>query len=389
VLEELPTLGGTPSVSYVLGDDVLSQASAAGARHLLYDGHGSTRLLTDAASAVTDRYSYDAYGMMLGGEPGVTDPAATNLLYSGEQFDADLGWNYQRARYYDMGAGRWNRVDPWSGDSEDPQSLHKYLYCHGDPVTGVDPSGLMEWNLQTVLAALAVVVIVAALAVGTFSVWYRATSRWGIKTGPSIAKKRFALVRGPAHPQWFKGARDWLQNLLMGESIGYLAHELREAGHTVDVFDSPDENALIDILNDRGYAAVGLLSHATGPAPGRIDVDGKPVRGLYLGGDATSPKDAPADPGSAGTWWSALVTANELEKKVTNPQLELVLASCYTTDTTRYFDAIKPKILIGVTVGAHHWVSAKALKYIVYRANGEKSPDARDATIGGFVTALE
>jgi len=82
--------------------------------------------------------------MMLGGEPGVTDQPATSLLYSGEQFDPELGWNYQRARYYDMGVGRWNRVDPFGGNHGDPQSLHKYAYAHANPVCYSDPSGLLS-----------------------------------------------------------------------------------------------------------------------------------------------------------------------------------------------------------------------------------------------------
>ena len=60
---------------------------------------------------------------------------------SGEQFDTELGQQYLRARYYDQGTGSLNRVDPWRGVHEDPQSLHRYIYVCGDPVTKVDYSG--------------------------------------------------------------------------------------------------------------------------------------------------------------------------------------------------------------------------------------------------------
>lgn len=56
---------------------------------------------------------------------------------------------YLRARYYDQNNGRFNRVDPFNGHMGDPQSLHKYAYCHSDPVGGVDPSG--EMALVTLL----------------------------------------------------------------------------------------------------------------------------------------------------------------------------------------------------------------------------------------------
>ena len=143
VFEETSTLGGNIARSYIIGDDVLSQTAAGVTSHLLYDGHGSTRQLADSDGGVTANYAYDAYGKMLGGNPGVTDgkQSATDLLYAGEQFDPGLQMEYLRARYYDQDNGRFNRLDPFEGNSEDPQSLHKYAYTHCDPVNGIDPSG--------------------------------------------------------------------------------------------------------------------------------------------------------------------------------------------------------------------------------------------------------
>ena len=141
ILEESATLGGKPVKSYVLGDDVISQTVNGTVSHLLYDGHGSTRLLTDKNGAISDLYDFDAYGVMLGGNPNITSPAATDLLYSGEQFDRTLQQQYLRARYYDQNCGRFNRLDPYAGNHSDPQSLHKYAYCHSDPVNNIDPTG--------------------------------------------------------------------------------------------------------------------------------------------------------------------------------------------------------------------------------------------------------
>ena len=125
-----------------VGDDILGQSSVvSGQSWLLYDGHGSTRALTNPSGAITDRYSFDAYGQMLGGDPGATNAPTTDLLFSGEQYDPDLQQQYLRARYYDQSNGRFNRVDPFGGNNGDPQSLHKYAYCHSDPVLLVDPSG--------------------------------------------------------------------------------------------------------------------------------------------------------------------------------------------------------------------------------------------------------
>ena len=152
VLEETTDDGVNVSTTYyTIGDDVLAQTVDGTTEYLLYDGHGSTRQLVDTAGAVVNdaahggvqSYSYDAYGVMLGGNPTTDAPKATNLLYSGEQFDANVSQYYLRARYYNQNNGTFNRVDPYSGNISDPQSLHKYAYVHNNPVNGIDPSGMM------------------------------------------------------------------------------------------------------------------------------------------------------------------------------------------------------------------------------------------------------
>ena len=153
---------GDLQIAYTIGDDVLTQTSASagtsGGQHLLYDGHGSTRLLTDntAAIASTARYDYDAYGIALNFNPGITNQPLTNLLYSGEQFDPGLQQQYLRARYYDQSIGRFNRLDPFEGLLDEPQSLHKYTYTHCDPVNGTDPSGLIDLNIWSLLTAVGI-----------------------------------------------------------------------------------------------------------------------------------------------------------------------------------------------------------------------------------------
>jgi len=47
-----------------------------------------------------------------------------------------------RARPYDPLTGRFIGLDPFAGNMQDPQSLHKYAYVHGDPIGDSDPSGL-------------------------------------------------------------------------------------------------------------------------------------------------------------------------------------------------------------------------------------------------------
>ena len=153
VLEETTTDAAgaeTKKVVYTVGRDVLGQTvyeqGQPAVTHVLHaDGHGSTRVLTDAAGAVAraagvaQAFAFTAYGEAVGFSEAA---AATALLYSGERTDACTGRQYLRARYYDPAAGTFNRLDPYFGNTADPQSLHKYLYVHGDPVTGYDPTGM-------------------------------------------------------------------------------------------------------------------------------------------------------------------------------------------------------------------------------------------------------
>src|SRR5688572_11768822 len=95
-----------------------------------YDGHGNVRLLADANGTVTDTYSYDAFGILIAS----TGTTPNNYLYTGEQYDPNLGFYYLRARYMNPASGRFWTMDTFEGDDFDPQSLHRYLYAHSNPV---------------------------------------------------------------------------------------------------------------------------------------------------------------------------------------------------------------------------------------------------------------
>ena len=87
-----------------------------------------------------------------------TSIAVTNRLsslgYSGEHFDAKAQQQYLRARFYNPSNGRFNRLDPFIGNNQDPQSLHKYAYVHGDPIGIMDPTG--EFGLAAKIATVGI-----------------------------------------------------------------------------------------------------------------------------------------------------------------------------------------------------------------------------------------
>lgn len=147
VLQDRSVIGSSPTVTrnYIIGIEPLGQhgANTSSLQNLMFDGHGSTRLLTNnSTNAIDQRYDYDASGNLLDSSLNLT--AMTSQLYCNEQYDTSMGMYYLRARYYDPRNGRFASADPFAGINKDPQSLHKYAYCHDDPVNAKDPSGLFS-----------------------------------------------------------------------------------------------------------------------------------------------------------------------------------------------------------------------------------------------------
>lgn len=136
VLEERDNSGAL-IVSYVYGDDLISQNRSGVVSYYHYDGQMSTRALTDAPQQVTDTYTYDAFGNLLGS----TGTTPNNYLYTGEQYDLNIGFYFLRARYFAQQNGRFLISDTFEGDAFDPQTLHKYSYALNNPVSRIDPSG--------------------------------------------------------------------------------------------------------------------------------------------------------------------------------------------------------------------------------------------------------
>jgi len=145
VLEEQDNLGA-PLVTYIYGSGSapVSQTRSGDTRYYGCDGQGTVRFLMDDivnnVDHITDTYTYDAFGILTGSASRST-PTPNSYLYTGEQFDSDLGLYYLRARYYNPIEGRFWTMDSFEGHETDPMSLHKYAYCASEPINKADPSG--------------------------------------------------------------------------------------------------------------------------------------------------------------------------------------------------------------------------------------------------------
>lgn len=188
--------GGSLQVAYLYGDDLISQTRAGQTSYFLHDGHGSVRALTGATGNLTDRYDYDAFGTLVRRE-GDTE---NRYRYTGEQYDEGLDQYYLRARYYSQNQGRFTQMDTWMGLPNQPVTLNKYLYTHGDPVNHTDPTGHfglasfgVASNIRASLATTSVANFSSAITravIGTLPAAGRVTTRAALQTMRQCIRKK-------------------------------------------------------------------------------------------------------------------------------------------------------------------------------------------------------
>jgi RHS repeat-associated protein len=93
--------------------------------------------LTNASQETLNTYAYDPYGRLMAATETVPQP----FQYAGQVGVMAEGDNlyYMRARYYDANIGRFISEDPIGFDG----GLNLYAYVGGNPISLVDPTGLV------------------------------------------------------------------------------------------------------------------------------------------------------------------------------------------------------------------------------------------------------
>ena len=115
-------------------DQVFAQENANGdVLWMLTDNLGTVRDLANNSGQVVEHFTYDAFGQVTSG-----DTSLTRYLYTGRDFDATTGLQYNRARWYDPEMGRFLSEDP-TGFADGP---NPFAYVHNAPTNYTDPSGL-------------------------------------------------------------------------------------------------------------------------------------------------------------------------------------------------------------------------------------------------------
>ena len=131
--------GGAVQKRYIHGNDLVYADKGENTEKTYYvtDMHGNVVQLLDESGNVTKTYEYDSFGNEVKPEKKDENP----YRYCGEYYDKETEEVYLRARYYEPSVGRFITRDTYTGESNEPLSLHLYTYCENDGVNAWDPSG--------------------------------------------------------------------------------------------------------------------------------------------------------------------------------------------------------------------------------------------------------
>ena len=138
----LPLLLLAGTTSYIDGPDghPIEQIDGSGnVSYYLYDQLGNLRGLVNTSGSVTNSYAYDAYGTRTA---ATGSTSATPFGFAGEYSDAETGFEYLQARYYDPNSGEFLTPDPLQDITGQP-----YAYAGDDPLSATDAAGLCPQNV--------------------------------------------------------------------------------------------------------------------------------------------------------------------------------------------------------------------------------------------------
>jgi RHS repeat-associated protein len=140
---------------------LVSQRRGATSSFYGFDAAANARALLSASAAVTDTYSYKAFGPELPGSGGTTNPHR----YGGQMgYYRDTATRlYVRARHLSVPHGRWMSLDPLGGVGGD---VNPYCYAFNDPLAYADPSGAVALPLVPPVVVLTGEGITVGVALG-------------------------------------------------------------------------------------------------------------------------------------------------------------------------------------------------------------------------------
>ncbi len=199
------TTSGASNASAVAG----ANESAPDLYYYHTDHLGSTTFIIDRNGDVAQYLAYTPYG-----ETFIEERNVTPYKFNGKELDAETGYYYYGARYYDPSAALWLGVDPLA---EKYPGVSPYVYCAGNPVKYVDQDGKLP---TAVVGALIGATVNATIAIceGKSGSEVLAAAAGGAVSGAIIGSGGFLLgaASGVAGDVVEQGL-----NIMMGNSDEY------------------------------------------------------------------------------------------------------------------------------------------------------------------------
>ena len=162
------------SIVCYYGNGLLYEDNDKGTYFHHYNNIGSTILLTNSSGKIVEEYSYGTYGELLSG-----DTSKTKYLYNGQYgIQTELnGLLYMRTRYYNPEIKRFINQDTVLGSITNSQSLNRYAYVQGNPISLVDPFGMSPENGKNalghaILDVMGLIPVAGAICDVANCVWY-------------------------------------------------------------------------------------------------------------------------------------------------------------------------------------------------------------------------
>jgi len=114
-------------------------------RYFYHSDHlGSSTFITDAAGNPYQFLQYLPFGEPFVSQHINIDGWATLYTFSAKEQDAETGYHYFGARYYDSELSVWLSVDPLA---DKYPSMSSYMYTAGNPVMRIDTDGRDHWKI--------------------------------------------------------------------------------------------------------------------------------------------------------------------------------------------------------------------------------------------------
>jgi len=143
VIAETDGSGATiATYTYDSAGNLFSMTRGSATYYYHTNARGDVVAMTDSSGDVVNTYTYDPWGTLLSADEAVSNP----YRYASYRYDAATGLSYCWNRYYAPELARFLTRDIYPGELSDPVTMNPYLYCGGNPVNAVDPSGM--WTVD-------------------------------------------------------------------------------------------------------------------------------------------------------------------------------------------------------------------------------------------------